>query len=204
MNFDATAFAVFEQDTLATRMEAIQTRIQPVFRHYGAMIAQLLGEELGQENVPVHIAKHLRRTTNPPESTWVGIGGNQRGYKRFPHFQIGINPEYVFIMLALIDNPDCEKEIAQQWQQTVAQWQQLSNNYAVIVDHTQLAYQPVTTVDWKNIFERMERVKRAEFMVGRIAKRGAPVLSDERQLEEWLLETVKDLLPWYQEACALY
>ncbi|MBR7928134.1 DUF1054 family protein [Aerococcaceae bacterium zg-ZUI334] len=204
MNFDITAFAVFEQDTLVTRMEAIQSRIQPVFYHYGDMIAHLIEKELGVEQVPVHVAKHLRRTTNPPESTWVGIGGNQRGYKRFPHFQIGINSEYVFIMLALIDNPDYEKEIAQAWQKKVDQWQHLPADYAVIADHTQLAYQPIAVVDWTNVFERMEHVKKAEFMVGRIAQKGDTVLSDERQLEQWLVETVNQLLPWYQEACAFH
>ena len=49
----------------------------------------------------MHIAKHLRRTAYPPESTWVAIGGDKRGYKKYPHFQIGINEHYVFFTLAV-------------------------------------------------------------------------------------------------------
>src|SRR5699024_11811796 len=50
----------------------------------------------------VHIAKHARRTVNPPNDTWIAFAGNKRGYKNHPHFQIGLWDDHLFIWLAFI------------------------------------------------------------------------------------------------------
>ena len=38
----------------------------------------------------MHVAKHARRSVNPPIDTWVAFAPNKRGYKMLPHFQIGL------------------------------------------------------------------------------------------------------------------
>src|SRR5699024_11327687 len=50
----------------------------------------------------LHIAKHARRTVNPPNDTWMAIAGNKRGYKKHPHFQVGLWDDHLFIWLAYI------------------------------------------------------------------------------------------------------
>ena len=34
-----------------------------------------------------HVAKHARRSVNPPKDTWVAFATSKRGYKMLPHFK---------------------------------------------------------------------------------------------------------------------
>lgn len=205
MNFDHTAFAVFNEPELAGRMAAIQDRIQPTFQYFGDILAEHLKKQTQQPNeVFVHIAKHLRRTTYPPESTWVAIGGDKRGYKKYPHFQIGINEQYVFFTLALIDNPLHEKEIARLWQQKLSAFESLPQDLAVIPDHTLFDYQVGEDLDWANLLNRLEKVKKAELMIGRIYPKGSAVLNDSKLVAKSFIETIDELLPFYMEAMSFY
>ncbi|RCO06314.1 DUF1054 family protein, partial [Bacilli bacterium] len=87
--FNKEDFETFHIDGLDSRMEAIQNRIQPKFQLIGSQLVDVLSAELGNEMF-LHIAKHARRTVNPPQDTWLAIGNNKRGYKKHPHFQLGL------------------------------------------------------------------------------------------------------------------
>src|SRR5690625_3000670 len=82
-------------------MKAIQERIQPKFREIGTRLTDDLSGMIGSE-MYLHIAKHARRTVNPPNDTWLAIAGNKRGYKKHPHFQVGLWDDRLFIWLAFI------------------------------------------------------------------------------------------------------
>ena len=38
-----------------------------------------------------HVAKHMRRTVNPPDDTWVAFAADKRGYKKHCHFKVAIS-----------------------------------------------------------------------------------------------------------------
>lgn len=84
--FKQTDFDTFHIDGLEARMEAIQTRIQPKFRELGEILKDNLSMKLGNE-MYLHIAKHARRTVNPPKDTWLAISDNKRGYKSIHTFK---------------------------------------------------------------------------------------------------------------------
>ncbi len=46
----------------------------------------------------------MRRTTNPPENTWVAFAPNKRGYKMMPHYEVGMWDDHVYIYLAVEEN----------------------------------------------------------------------------------------------------
>ena len=48
------------------------------------------------------MAKHARRTVNPPKDSWVAFAPYKRGYKSLPHFQIGLWRTHLFIVLVII------------------------------------------------------------------------------------------------------
>src|SRR5699024_8349621 len=99
-------------DGLAERMTAIQTNIQPKFKQIGEQLRADLSIALGEE-LYLHIAKHARRTVNPPKDTWLAICDNKRGYKKHPHFQLGLFDDRLFIWLALIYELPNKPNIAQ-------------------------------------------------------------------------------------------
>lgn len=203
--FAKKQFEAFNQTQLDKAMTMIQQDIQPLFQQYGKLVSDEIYKRTNSTTqMPIHIAKHLRRTVHPPESTWVAIGGDNRGYKKYPHFQIGMNAEYVFAVLALIDNPIYEQEIFKYWEQHRDAFSVLSDDYVVIPDHTQLKYIPQTEVQYADIFKRGYSVKKAEFMVGRLLLKGDAQLENDAQLTQWLLDTMMTLLPMYQDAMSFY
>ncbi|XJS09897.1 DUF1054 family protein [Aerococcaceae bacterium WGS1372] len=203
--FDQASFAVFEVDGVDRRMEAVKTIIQPSFNYYGNFVADYLVSELKVEDKPyVHIAKHLRRTVYPVESTWCAIGGDKRGYKKYPHFQIGMNDEYLFYTLTFIDNIEHKKEIAKAYKENLDLFADLSSDYIIISDHTKLDYQFSMAMDLSAYFDKFTKVKKAELMVGRIIKREDSPLENQEAYESWLGETTHDLLPLYKLAMNLF
>ncbi|WP_143522844.1 DUF1054 family protein, partial [Pseudomonas sp. 2822-15] len=77
-------------------------------------LAQQLSMSLGNEMF-LHIAKHARRSVNPPNDTWLAICHNKRGYKKHPHFQVGLFDDHVFIWLAFIYELPNKQNIAQKF-----------------------------------------------------------------------------------------
>lgn len=92
-------FNVFKIDGLEQRMNALNDHVRPKFHQLGDDFATYFSSQLGEEFFP-HVAKHARRTVNPPQDSWVAFAPYKRGYKSLPHFQIGLWHSHLFIVLA--------------------------------------------------------------------------------------------------------
>lgn len=196
--FHTDDFDTFLIDGLDARMEAIQTRIQPKFREIGEELTSYLSMKLGNE-VYLHIAKHARRTVNPPNDTWLAICDNKRGYKKHPHFQVGLFDDRLFIWLALIYELPNKSNIASSYLDHFDSIKKLPEDFVISLDHMKKDSIPLEDLEEKHV-ERFRDVKKAEFLIGRNLDK-----EDERVKNgEVLLETVKstydELIPWYQLA----
>ncbi len=134
-HFNKEDFQTFLIDGLDERMEAIQNRIQPKFQAIGEELVSYLSEKTGQE-LYLHIAKHARRTVNPPKDTWLAIADNKRGYKKHPHFQVGLFDDHLFIWLALIYELPNKQKIAQNYLDSFTEIKSLPKSFVVSLDHT--------------------------------------------------------------------
>lgn len=196
--FEQTDFDTFTIDGLDDRMEAIQTRIQPKFRVIGSELADHLSAQLGNEMF-LHIAKHARRTVNPPKDTWLAVADNKRGYKKHPHFQVGLFDDHVFIWLALIYELDFKTDIAKKFIEHYDELKALPDHYAVSLDHMKKDSLTVGELDIKNL-ERFRDVKKAEFLVGLHLQLDDKRLKDGKLFLETVTETVDRLIPFYKIA----
>ena len=88
--FTAKSFQVFAIPDFPGRMAAIRGQIQPKLFALAEEIGPKLKPIVGSEAFP-HVAKHMRRTVNPPEDTWVAFGPEKRGYKKAQHFKLAIS-----------------------------------------------------------------------------------------------------------------
>lgn len=88
--FTAADFKVFEVPGFAPRMEAIKTRIRPKLEAAGRDLLPDVGR-IGGGLAFAHVAKHARRTVNPPDDTWVAFAQDKRGYKKHPHFKVAVS-----------------------------------------------------------------------------------------------------------------
>jgi uncharacterized protein YktB (UPF0637 family) len=88
--FGAADFKVFDVDGFEARMAQIRTRIRPKLETLGRSLAPPLARSLGGETF-AHVAKHARRTVNPPDDTWVAFAPDRRGYKKHCHFKVAVS-----------------------------------------------------------------------------------------------------------------
>jgi uncharacterized protein YktB (UPF0637 family) len=88
--FSASDFKVFEIDGFAPRMEAIKRRIRPKLEAVGKQLLPDVGR-IGRAEAFAHVARHARRTVNPPGDTWVAFAADRRGYKKHCHFKVAVS-----------------------------------------------------------------------------------------------------------------
>lgn len=198
-------FTVFNIDGLEPRMEAIRHNIQPKFGVIGDKIAPFLTMLVG-EPVYVHIAKHARRTVNPPEETWVAWSTSNRGYKALPHFQLGIRDTHLFMWFALIYECDRKAAFARNFKEQFAEiWATIPDSFYFSKDHTVpdvVQKQELTQEDAIKMLDRLEKVKKAEFLCGTVLPREQAVQKTGEEMVKIVESTFETLQSLYKLSLA--
>lgn len=173
-NFTNEDFDVFQIDGLEARMDALKERIRPKLESLGQVFAPTLTSLTGDE-LFVHVAKHARRTINPPKDTWVAFANNPRGYKMLPHFQIGLWNTHLFIWFAVIYEAPQKQDIAKRLTKKLNKiYKEIPKDFVWSLDHTKsesVLHGQLSKEDLRSMFERLETVKKAEILCGYEIKR---------------------------------
>jgi len=90
LGFKSRDFEVFAVEGFGARMELIYRHIRPRLVKLCEELAPELSRKLHLEFFP-HVAKHARRTVNPPPETWAAFGPSPKGYKRYGYLALGIS-----------------------------------------------------------------------------------------------------------------
>jgi uncharacterized protein YktB (UPF0637 family) len=162
-------FDVFLIDGLEARMEALKSTIRPKLEELGQYFAPTLSTLTGDEMF-VHVAKHARRTINPPKDTWVAFANNSRGYKMLPHFQIGLWNTHLFIWFAVIYEAPLKTTIAERFLKKANKiYKDVPAEFVWSLDHTKpdtVKQDELSKKELIAIFERLKSVKKAELLCG--------------------------------------
>lgn len=198
--FKEEDFNVFTIDGLENRMEALQTIVQPKFHTLGEHFASVLSGQTGDEMF-YHVAKHARRTTNPPNDSWVAIAGNKRGYKMVPHFQIGLWETHVFAWFAIIYEASMKQQFGVELMKNVDNiYKKIPKDFVWSKDHMKpevLKQGDLSKEELLTLFERLATVKKAEILCGiHIPKEEAITLSGEETIKRFE-ETFKTVQPLF-------
>ncbi len=182
-SFSAADFNVFKIEGLNYRMEALKDRIRPKLDALGDHFASELSTMTGQELFP-HVAKHARRTINPPNDTWVAFAGSKRGYKMMPHFQIGLWGSHMFVWFAVIYEAPIKVQFGQTLEKSVKSIKEsIPDNFVWSLDHTKpevIPHKTLSLVELTAMFKRLQDVKKAEILCGiKIPREDAINLSDD-------------------------
>lgn len=203
VTFSEQDFNVFTIPGLDERMDAIKTYVRPKLETLGAHLAPVLSELVGHEMYP-HVAKHARRTVNPPDDTWVAWAYDKRGYKKHPHFQVGLWQTHLFVWFALIYESPFKADFANRALPEVSTiMKTIPSHFVWSLDHTKpeaIKHTSLTEQELTTILERLEKVKKAELLCGIHVDRDDPLLLDGVQLEEKIIATFKQLVPLYRLA----
>lgn len=196
--FTERDFQTFHIDGLEERMTAIQERIQPKFKIIGETLSSDLTAMAGTEMF-LHIAKHARRTVNPPKDTWLAIANNKRGYKKHPHFQVGLFDDHAFLWLAYIYELPDKAEFAKRFLDNVDTIKEkVPGEFVISMDHMKKDATRLDEIELIKSLERFRDVKKAEFLIGRHIPAGHPILKDGDKFMSLARDTFETLIPIYK------
>jgi uncharacterized protein YktB (UPF0637 family) len=117
--FALSDFRVFEISGFGGRMQAIRERVRPKLTALGESLAPQVGRLVNDEVFP-HVAKHARRTVNPPEDTWVAFGPNHRGYKKLSHFKVAVSKNCIRCLFEVGPEHEDKRGWARRWERRPA------------------------------------------------------------------------------------
>ncbi|MBD8026590.1 DUF1054 domain-containing protein [Ureibacillus sp. Re31] len=192
-------FEVFEIDGLEQRMEALSSIVRPKFQQLGEMFSSYFSSKTGDEFFP-HVAKHARRTINPPKDSWVAFAPYKRGYKSLPHFQIGLWNTHLFIIVAIIYEAPQKAEMATRLLNNIDYFDNLPEDFIISGDHMSqdaISLKIGREEQLENLLIRLRDVKKGEFLVGRHISREEAVNLSSEQFLQLTEETFEALLPIY-------
>ena len=201
--FTADDFDVFLVPGLENRMEVLIERVRPKLATLGAEIAPYISALCGEEMF-VHVAKHARRTVNPPIDTWVAWAANKRGYKALPHFEVGMFESHLFIIFAIIYESPNKTVFADNLEKKLSVIKsKLPKGYYWSTDHMNPDGTPHAQMDQESfnlLISKLKQVKKAEVMCGlRIPREDASSLNGDKLIKT-VQETFETLLPLYRMA----
>ncbi|MGN7470081.1 YktB family protein [Brevibacillus sp. SAFN-007a] len=178
-------FDVFAVEGLDQRMDAIKTVIRPKLEALGHYFAPVLSAATGDEMF-YHVAKHARRTVNPPSDTWVAWAPDKRGYKKHPHFQIGLWQTHLFVWYAVIYEAPAKAQISQSFSAHLDEIMRLvPAHFHWSPDHTlpaSTSQAELGKAGVQKLVDRLAQVKKAELLCGLTIDRRDPVLADPQAL----------------------
>src|SRR5262245_65867770 len=88
--FVAADFKVFDVKGFQPRMTEIRARIRPKLEAFAHCLAPAIAHSTGGETF-AHVAKHDRRTINPPDDTWVEFCADAHAYTKHAHFKVAVS-----------------------------------------------------------------------------------------------------------------
>lgn len=196
MNFNGFTeedFNVFKVDGLEARMKALIAQIRPKLEYLGEHFAPVLTAFTGEEIFP-HVAKHARRSVHPPKDTWVAFSHNKRGYKKHPHFQIGLWEDHLFVWFAIINEAENKADYARKLQQHKKELpKQIPDHFVWSTDHTK---PDILNQFDPEFLKRLANVKKAELLCGITISKEKAI--DHPQLLAEIEQTFKTLTPLYE------
>lgn len=199
MNFDGFSqsdFAIFTIPGLEGRMKVLIDQLRPKLEHIGTEMASTLTTITGEEFHP-HVAKHARRTINPPNDTWVAWANDKRGYKKHPHFQVGLWSTHLFIWFALIyESPMKENYAASMLDHLDWIYGTIPADFEWSWDHMQpnsTRHGDLTKAELKRQLQRVQTVKKAELLCGLTIPNNDPILEDGEALIQKITHTFTQL-----------
>ncbi|HDA6743797.1 TPA: YktB family protein [Staphylococcus aureus] len=197
--FKPKDFKAFNVEGLDARMEALNEYIRPQLRELGEYFSDFFTSQTGETFYP-HVAKHARRSVNPPKDTWVAFATNKRGYKMLPHFQIGMFEDQLFVMFGIMHEAKDKATRAKVFERKFKAIQQLPDDYRVCLDHMKPDKPFIKDLTDDDLIEAIQRainVKKGEFFIARAITPQDKRLKSDKAFIPFLEETFDQFLPFY-------
>src|SRR5213595_1388095 len=202
--FVTADFKVFDVKGFQPRMSEIRSRIRPKLEALGRSLAPAVGRSLGGE-VFAHVAKHARRTVNPPDDTWVAFSPDARGYKKHCHFKVAVARHSVRFLFEIGPEYADKKRWAAAWKKNAPKLAPVLRRVKSLAwfknEHDEEPAAPLADLTPEGIGElgdELLRTRDGQLVIGRATPADEAARWSEAQYRAAALETFRALVPLYR------
>jgi uncharacterized protein YktB (UPF0637 family) len=202
--FAVADFKVFEASGFAPRMARIRERIRPKLEAFGHSLAPGIGRATGAEAF-AHVAKHARRTVNPPDDTWVAFCPDARGYKKHPHFKVAVSRQCVRFLFEIGPEHADKKRFAGAWKKSAGKLGPVIRRVKGLAwfknehdDEPAGWLADMTAEEFAGLADELMRTRDGQLILGRVVVASEAARWKEAQYRETALQTFRALAPLYR------
>ena len=202
--FVAGDFRIFELKGFGPRMAEMRARVRPKLDAFGESLSSSVARSVGSE-VFSHVAKHMRRTVNPPEDTWVAFGPDARGYKKHSHFKIAVSRNCVRFLFEVGPEHADKKRWASTWKKNAPKVGPVLRRVKHLAwfknEHDEEPASPLSDFTLEKLGEladELTRTRDGQLVLGRAVPAEEAAHWTEAQYRSAALDTFRTLAPLYR------
>ena len=202
--FVAADFRVFDMKGFQPRMSEIRSRVRPKLEAIGHSLVPAVSRATGAPTF-AHVAKHARRTVNPPEDTWVAFGPDPRGYKKHCHFKVAVSRQCVRFLFEVGPEHADKKRWAAGWKKSAPKLAPVLRRVRGLGwfknEHDETAAAPLADLsadDLAGLADELLRTRDGQLVVGRAVGAEEAARWGNAQYRAAALETFRALAPIYR------
>ena len=202
--FGSTDFKVFDVKGFQPRMGEIRARIRPKLETLGKSLAPAVARSVGGDTF-AHVAKHARRTVNPPDDTWVAFAPDKRGYKKHCHFKVAVSRHCVRFLFEIGPEHAEKKRWAAAWKRNAGKLSPVLRRVKTLAwfknehDETPAAALGDMTPDALiELAAEIVRTRDGQLVLGRVVAEDEASRWNEAQYRQAALDTFRALVPLYR------
>jgi uncharacterized protein YktB (UPF0637 family) len=202
--FNAADFRVFDVKGFHPRMGEIRTRIRPKLEAMGHSLLPAVSRATGGPAFP-HVAKHARRTVNPPDDTWVAFGPDTRGYKKHCHFKVAVSRHCVRFLFEVGPEHADKKRWGSAWKRSVGKLGPVLRRVRGLAwfenEHDEEPASSLGDLVLERLLglaDELTRTRDGQIVLGRVVAAEEAARWTEAQYRTAALETFRTLAPLYR------
>jgi uncharacterized protein YktB (UPF0637 family) len=185
-------------------MTQIRERIRPKLETLGHSLASAIQRTVGDETF-IHVAKHMRRTVNPPDDTWVAFAADRRGYKKHAHFKVAVSRNCVRFLFEVGPEHAEKKHWAAAWKKSAPKIGPVLRRVKGLAwfknEHDETpaaALGDLTPEQLGGLADEVVRTRDGQLVLGRAVTAEEAARWTEAQYRGAALETFRALAPLYR------
>jgi uncharacterized protein YktB (UPF0637 family) len=195
--FTAKDFKVFDIGSFRERMDAIRGSIRPKLASIGEALAPKASVAVDRP-LFVHVAKHARRTVNPPDDTWAALGCDSRGYKKDVHYRVSVSRNCVRLLFEAGPEYYAKPAWARAWARSHSElWQSVQGLSWFKDEHDEEPEARLKAVEPKKLGEELTRRRDGQIVIGRRIGVKELTTMESKVFEELALTTFTALAPLF-------
>ena len=202
--FGSADFKVFDVKGFQPRMGQIRARIRPKLETLGKSLAPAVARSVGGDTF-AHVAKHARRTVNPPDDTWIAFAPDKRGYKKHCHFKVALSRHCVRFLFEIGPEHADKKRWAIAWKKNARNLAPVLRRVKNLAwfknehDETPAAALGDMTPDaLMELADEIVRTRDGQLVLGRAVTADEASRWNEAQYRQAALDTFRALIPLYR------